>query len=78
MAKAVGSPRSGYKVIFVPFANCKPDGAPLDLLTEFLNGQGDPRGRPVGEAVDRRGALLVADDIGSVIWRVRGSNDVTR
>ena len=67
------SPRSGYKVIFVPFADGKPAGAPLDVLTDFLTDKGDARGRPVGVAVDRRGALLVADDVGNVIWRVSAS-----
>ncbi|AJP49213.1 sorbosone dehydrogenase [Rugosibacter aromaticivorans] len=64
-------PRSGYKVIFVAFANGRPVGAPEDVLTGFVNAQGDALGRPVGVAVDRAGALLVADDIGNVIWRVK-------
>jgi len=63
-------PHSGYKVIFVPFQNGKPAGAPLDVLTGFLNEAGDAMGRPVGVAIDARGALLVADDVGNVIWRV--------
>lgn len=63
-------PHSGYKVIFVPFRNGKPNGAPLDVLSGFLNEAGDAQGRPVGVAIDRRGALLVADDVGNVIWRV--------
>ena len=63
-------PRSGYKVIFVPFHQGQPDGAPIDVLTGFLSKEGDALGRPVGVAVDRRGALLVADDVGNVIWRV--------
>ena len=63
-------PRSGYKVIFVPFVNGKPGGMPLDVLTGFLNDEGEARGRPVGVALDRKGALLVADDVGNVIWRV--------
>ncbi|MFI5229821.1 MAG: PQQ-dependent sugar dehydrogenase [Gemmatimonadales bacterium] len=62
-------PLSGYKVIFVPFAEGKPNGAPIDLLTGFVDG-GNARGRPVGLAVDTHGALLVADDVGNVIWRV--------
>jgi glucose/arabinose dehydrogenase len=62
-------PFSGYKVIFVPFANGRPAGAPIDVLTGFLDGD-DARGRPVGVAVDRRGALLVADDVGNTVWRV--------
>lgn len=63
-------PRSGYKVIFVPFANGKPIGEPVDVLTGFVNDNGEALGRPVGVAIDRRGALLAADDVGNVIWRV--------
>ena len=63
-------PHSGYKVIFVPFANGKPSGAPMDVLTGFLDEQGNAQGRPVGVALDRTGALLVADDVGNVVWRV--------
>ena len=63
-------PRSGYKVIFVPFAAGKPSAPPLDILTGFVKENGDAMGRPVGVAVDKRGALLVADDVGNVIWRV--------
>jgi glucose/arabinose dehydrogenase len=66
-------PRSGYKVIFVPFRNGKPDGAPLDVLTGFLDADGNANGRPVGVAIDNRGALLVADDVGNAIWRVSGA-----
>jgi len=64
------SPRSGYKVIFVPFDSGRPAGVPLDVLTGFLTADGEAMGRPVGVVVDRRGALLVADDVGNVIWRV--------
>jgi glucose/arabinose dehydrogenase len=64
------NPSSGYKVIFVPFADGRPAGDAEDVLTGFLNADGDARGRPVGVAVDRAGALLVADDVGNVIWRV--------
>jgi glucose/arabinose dehydrogenase len=64
------NPRSGYKVIFVPFAGGRPAGPPADVLTGFLDSDGKARGRPVGVAVDRRGALLVADDVGNVVWRV--------
>lgn len=63
-------PPSGYKVIFVPFSNNKPSGEPLDVLTGFLDEAGNARGRPVGVAIDRAGALLVADDVGNVVWRV--------
>ncbi|WP_298260339.1 sorbosone dehydrogenase family protein [Bradyrhizobium sp.] len=63
-------PRSGYKVIFVPFANGMPSGQPRDVLTGFLNSDGEAQGRPVGVAIDKTGALLVADDVGNTIWRV--------
>jgi glucose/arabinose dehydrogenase len=63
-------PRSGYKVIYVPFADGKPSGMPEDVLTGFVNGDGDASGRPVGVTVDAAGALLVADDVGNAIWRV--------
>jgi len=64
-------PHSGYKVIFVPFDGAKPSGAPLDVLSGFLDPEsGVAHGRPVGVALDKRGALLVADDVGNVIWRV--------
>lgn len=64
------SPRSGYKVIFVPFANGMPAGEAVDVLTGFVKPNGDAMGRPVGVAIDRKGALLVADDVGDTIWRV--------
>jgi glucose/arabinose dehydrogenase len=64
-------PRSGYKVIFVPFAAGRPAGAAEDVLTGFLDPGGNALGRPVGLAVDRAGALLVADDVGNTVWRVR-------
>jgi glucose/arabinose dehydrogenase len=63
-------PFSGYKVLFVPFANGKPAGTAEDVLTGFVDANGDAHGRPVGVAVDRAGALLVADDVGNTIWRV--------
>ena len=63
-------PHSGYKVVFVPFQDGRPAGLPVDVLTGFLSDQGDAFGRPVGVAIDHRGALLVADDVGNVIWRV--------
>jgi glucose/arabinose dehydrogenase len=63
-------PRSGYKVVFVPFRDGKPAGLPVDVLTGFLSPSGDAQGRPVGVVVDKQGALLVADDVGNVIWRV--------
>jgi glucose/arabinose dehydrogenase len=63
-------PRSGYKVIFVPFIDGHPAGTPEDILTGFVSAQGDAQGRPVGVVVDRTGALLIADDVGNSIWRV--------
>jgi len=62
-------PRSGYKVVFVPFADGRPQGLPVDVLTGFVVGD-EARGRPVGVALDRFGALLVADDVGNTVWRV--------
>ncbi len=63
-------PISGYRVIFVPFTDGVPVDQPLDVLTGFLSEAGDAYGRPVGVALDAAGALLVADDVGNVIWRV--------
>jgi glucose/arabinose dehydrogenase len=63
-------PLSGYKVVFVPFADGKPKGAPIDILTGFVNKDEEAQGRPVGVAIDGKGALLVADDVGNTIWRV--------
>lgn len=64
------SPRSGYKVIFVPFADGRPNGVPEDILSGFVSEQGEALGRPVGVAVDQVGALLVADDVGNTVWRL--------
>ena len=63
-------PLSGYKVIYVPFAGGKPSGQPIDVLSGFVSVDGNARGRPVGVAIDARGALLVADDVGNTVWRV--------
>jgi glucose/arabinose dehydrogenase len=63
-------PFSGYKVVFVPFADGKPAGQPIDVLTGFLGPDEKARGRPVGVAIDKSGALLVADDVGNTVWRV--------
>lgn len=63
-------PRSGYKVIFVPFADGEPDGPPVDVLTGFINADDKAQGRPVGVVIDKQGGLLVADDVGNIIWRV--------
>jgi glucose/arabinose dehydrogenase len=57
-------------VIFVPFAAGRPSGPAVDVLTGFLTPNGKAMGRPVGVAVDRSGALLVADDVGNSVWRV--------
>ena len=67
-------PRSGYKVIFVPFDDGRPAGDPVDVLTGFLSAEGDALGRPVGVVFDRQGALLVADDVGNRIWRVTAAD----
>ncbi len=66
------SPKSGYRVIFVPFAGGQPAGKPVEILTGFLDGSGEAQGRPVGVAMDRSGALLVADDVGNTVWKVTG------
>ena len=65
-------PHSGYKVIYVPFGDGKPSGAPVDVLTGFLSEKGEAYGRPVGVTFDKPGDLLVADDVGNVVWRVAG------
>ena len=64
------NPPSGYQVIFVPFTNGRPSGMPEAVLTGFLNTNGDAQGRPAGVAINQAGALLVADDVGNVVWRV--------
>ena len=63
-------PHSGYKVIFVPFADGKPTGMPVDVLSGFLNADEKAMGRPVGVVIDKQGDLLVADDVGNKVWRV--------
>jgi len=63
----------GYKVVFVPFANGAPNGQPQDFLTGFLDARNNAQGRPVAVATDRTGALLVADDVGNIVWRVAPS-----
>jgi glucose/arabinose dehydrogenase len=60
----------GYKVVFVPFAGGKPSGPPVDFLTGFVSEDGKAFGRPVGVAIDKSGAVLVADDVGNAVWRV--------
>ncbi|MGK9234196.1 sorbosone dehydrogenase family protein [Inquilinus limosus] len=70
-------PLSGYKVIFVPFSGGRPSGPSVDVLTGFVSPDGDAQGRPVGVAIDRRGTLLVADDVGNAVWRVAPSQPQT-
>lgn len=67
---------SGYKVVFVPFRNGRPAGDPIDFVSGFLSKDGKARGRPVGVAVDPRGALLVADDLSNVVWRIAPARPV--
>jgi glucose/arabinose dehydrogenase len=64
------NPRSGYKVVFVPFEGGRPASEPIDFLTGFLSADGEAYGRPVGVAMDGKGGLLVADDVGNTVWRV--------
>ncbi|WP_026354143.1 PQQ-dependent sugar dehydrogenase [Massilia niastensis] len=66
-------PLSGYNVVFVPFKDGMPSGKPVEILGGFVDKNGDALGRPVGVAIDKGGALLVADDVGNVIWRVAPS-----
>ncbi|GEP09760.1 PQQ-dependent sugar dehydrogenase [Methylobacterium gnaphalii] len=66
-------PKSGYRVIYVPFENGKPSGKPMDVLTGFLNADERAQGRPVGVTLDKSGALLVTDDVGKSVWRVTGA-----
>ncbi|MCW2284033.1 glucose/arabinose dehydrogenase [Rhodoblastus acidophilus] len=63
-------PPVGYKVVFIPFQNGRPSGLPQDVVTGFVSEDSKTRGRPVGVALDKSGALLVADDVGNVVWRV--------
>jgi glucose/arabinose dehydrogenase len=63
-------PLNGYKVVYVPFDNGQPNGMAQDVVTGFLNGDNQARGRPVGLAIDKSGALLIADDVGNTVWRV--------
>jgi glucose/arabinose dehydrogenase len=64
-------PQSGYNVVFIPFRDGKPSGAPVEVLSGFLSPEGEAWGRPVGVAVDAKGGLLVADDVGNTVWRLR-------
>jgi glucose/arabinose dehydrogenase len=69
------NPRAGYRVIFAPFKGAAPDGLPVPVLTGFLSSAGEAQGRPVGVAIDKKGALLVADDVGNAVWRVTRAAD---
>jgi glucose/arabinose dehydrogenase len=64
---------NGYKVVFVPFSGGHPNGKAEDVVTDFLDADGKARGRPVGLAIDKSGALLIADDVGNAVWRVSSS-----
>jgi glucose/arabinose dehydrogenase len=66
-------PLNGYKVVYVPFQAGRPSGLPQDVVTGFLTPDGKARGRPVGVALDRSGALLIADDVGNAVWRVQSA-----
>ena len=66
---------NGYKVVFVPFKDGKPNGIAQDVVTGFLNGDNQARGRPVGLAIDKSGALLIADDVGNTVWRVTSGGE---
>ena len=68
------NPPSGYNVVFIPFRDGKPSGRPVEVLSGFRSPEGDAWGRPVGVAIDKRGALLVADDVGNAIWRVTAAS----
>jgi glucose/arabinose dehydrogenase len=61
---------NGYKVVFIRFVGGRPVGKPFDIVRGFLTPDGKARGRPVGVAVDRSGALIIADDVGNTVWRV--------
>jgi glucose/arabinose dehydrogenase len=65
------TPRSGYQVVFIPFGNGQPNGQPVTVLDGFINDHDEAMGRPVGVAVDKFGGLLVADDVGNTVWRLR-------
>jgi glucose/arabinose dehydrogenase len=61
---------NGYKVVYIPFKEGKPDGMAQDVVTGFLNDDNKARGRPVDVAIDKSGALLIAHDVGNTVWRV--------
>ena len=62
-------PRSGYKVVFIPFENNEPQGLPIDIVTSFVVDD-EAFGRPVGLVIDKKGNLLIADDVGNRVWRI--------
>jgi glucose/arabinose dehydrogenase len=64
------NPPVGYKVVFVPFRDGRPAGAPIDFASGFRGDDGRTRGRPVGVSLDPRGAVIVADDLANTIWRI--------
>ncbi|HEY2750806.1 sorbosone dehydrogenase family protein [Phenylobacterium sp.] len=63
-------PLNGYQVVFIPFSGGRPQNAPQAFLTGFLDKHDRIQGRPVGVVMDKTGALLVADDVGGIVWRV--------
>jgi glucose/arabinose dehydrogenase len=67
-------PPVGYKVVYVPFQDGRPSGPPQDVVTGFVSDDAKTRGRPVGVAIDQKGALLVADDVGNTVWRVTAAS----
>ena len=71
------TPLNGYKVVFVPFSGGKPSGPAQDVVTGFLDANDHARGRPVGLAIDRSGALLIADDVGDTVWQVFAAHQTT-
>ncbi|MGM4997593.1 PQQ-dependent sugar dehydrogenase [Tardiphaga sp. 538_B7_N1_4] len=72
------SPLSGYKVVYIPFKDGRPDGNPVDVVTGFLSADEKTQGRPVGLALDATGALLVADDVGNTVWLVSAGAGATQ
>ena len=76
MAVGTASELNGYKVVFVPFTDGKPSGMAQDVVTGFLDDDDQAHGRPVGLAVDKTGALLIADDVGDTVWRVTAAAGV--
>jgi glucose/arabinose dehydrogenase len=70
LSRKPGRPLSGYDVVFVPFEGGRPSGQPVQVLAGFVSPEREAWGRPVGVEIDRRGALLVADDVGNTVWRV--------